>query len=124
MALTIIVRKVDSVIVVEMSGRLLIGRPVEDFRETMRRLLDDGNRSFVLNLSGVSYMDSAGLGQTLAAFTSVKDHGGHVALLGPSARTEQLLQIVKLVTVFDTYDEEAEAIDSLKRIPVPVAARC
>ena len=88
-------------------------------RDTICRLLEAESRSFILNLSRVSYMDSAGLGQTIAAYTSVTRRGGRVVLLNPSKQTNQLLQIAKLVTVFDVYGDEADALNALMKNVAP-----
>jgi anti-anti-sigma factor len=114
MPMTIDVRQIGSVVVLDVAGRLVMGE-VDEIRDTISRLLEAGSRSFVLNLSRVSYMDSAGLGQTIAAYTSVTRRGGRVALLNPSKQTNQLLQIAKLVTVFDVYADESEALHALTK---------
>jgi anti-sigma B factor antagonist len=118
MALTIKVRQIGSVVVLDVAGRLVCGE-VDEMRDTICRLLDAGSLSFILNLSRVSYMDSAGLGQTIAAYTSVTRRGGRVVLLNPSKQTNQLLQIAKLVTVFDVYVDEAEALIVLMKDVAP-----
>lgn len=112
MSQTINVRQIGSVVVLDVVGRLVFGE-IDEMRDTISRLLEAGSRSFVLNLSRVSYMDSAGLGQTIAAYTSVTRRGGRVVLLNPSKQTNQLLQIAKLVTVFDVYDNESDALKAL-----------
>jgi anti-sigma B factor antagonist len=113
MAFAIKVRQIDSAVALDLYGRLVHGQPVEGLRDVMHELLGGGSRLFVLNLSRVSYIDSAGLGQILAVYTSVRGYGGRVALLGQSKRAEQLLQLAKLATVFDICDDEVEAIDAL-----------
>jgi anti-sigma B factor antagonist len=107
MPMTIDVRQIGSVVVLDVAGRLVMGE-VDEMRDTICRLLEAGSRSFVLNLSRVSYMDSA-------AYTSVTRRGGRVVLLNPSKQTNQLLQIAKLVTVFDVYADESEALHALTK---------
>jgi anti-sigma B factor antagonist len=114
MTRTIDVRQIGSAVVLDVAGRLVMGE-VDEMRDTICRLLEAGSRSFVLNLSRVSYMDSAGLGQTIAAYTSVTRRGGRVVLLNPSKQTNQLLQIAKLVTVFDVYADESDALNALMK---------
>ncbi len=114
MSRTIDVRQIGSVVVLDVTGRLVFGE-VDEMRDTISRLLEAGSRHFILNLSRVSYMDSAGLGQTIAAYTSVTRRGGRVVLLNPSKQTNQLLQIAKLVTVFDVYGDESDALNSLMK---------
>jgi anti-sigma B factor antagonist len=118
MALTIKVRQIGSVVVLDVAGRLVCGE-VDEMRDSISGLLDAGSRSFILNLSRLSYMDSAGLGQTIAAYTSVTRRGGRVVLLNPSKQTNQLLQIAKLVTVFDVYSDEADALNALMKDAAP-----
>jgi anti-sigma B factor antagonist len=115
MAFVIETRQTAGATVLDISGRLTFGDPTVELRETVRRQLTEGHRKFALNLAAVSYMDSAGLGQVIATYTSVRNKGGHVVLVQPSEKTEHLLQITKLVTIFDTYDGEAEAIEALAK---------
>ena len=118
MALTIKVRQIGSVVILDVAGRLVFGE-VDEMRDSISGLLDAGSRSFILNLSRLSYMDSAGLGQTITAYTSVTRRGGRVVLLNPSKQTNQLLQIAKLVTVFDVYNDEADALNALMKDAAP-----
>ena len=115
MSLTVKTRKVDNAIVVDMSGRLTIGEPVLLVRETIRVLVNDGARNFVLNLGDVSYIDSSGLGELVSLFTTVRNKQGDVKLLNLTAKAKDLLQMTKLLTVFDVYDEEAKALAALKK---------
>ena len=105
MSLNVKTRKVDGIIVVDMSGRLTIGEPVLLLRETLRVQVNDGARQFVLNLGDVSYIDSSGLG---------RNKQGDVKLLNLTAKAKDLLQMTKLLTVFDVYDDEAKAVAALK----------
>ena len=120
MAFTIKTRQADGALVLEMSGRLVAGESVQCLADTFRRLLDDGHRAFVLSLARVSHMDTAGLGQVLGTYSSAKTKSGRVVLLSPSTRTRLLLQIAKLVTIFDIYEDEATAIAALTgRVAIP-----
>jgi anti-sigma B factor antagonist len=114
MSLNVKTRKVDNIIVVDMSGRLTIGEPVLLLRETLRVQVNDGNRHFVLNLGDVSYIDSSGLGELVSAYTTVRNKQGDVKLLNLTAKAKDLLQMTKLLTVFDVYDDEAKAIAAVK----------
>jgi len=114
MSLTVKTRKVENATVVDLSGRLTIGEPVLLLRETVRVLVNDGNRFFVLNLGDVSYIDSSGLGELVSLFTTVRNKTGDVKLLNLTAKAKDLLQMTKLLTVFDTYDNEEKAIGALK----------
>ena len=114
MSLNVKTRKVDNITVVDMSGRLTIGEPVLLLRETLRVQVNDGNRQWVLNLGDVSYIDSSGLGELVSAYTTVRNKQGDVKLLNLTAKANELLQMTKLLTVFDVYDDEAKAIAALK----------
>jgi anti-sigma B factor antagonist len=114
MSLNVKTRKVDNVVVVDMSGRLTIGEPVLLLRETLRVQVNDGTRQFVLNLGDVSYIDSSGLGELVSAYTTVRNKQGDVKLLNLTTKAKDLLQMTKLLTVFDVYDDEAKAVAALK----------
>ncbi|HYR92436.1 MAG TPA: STAS domain-containing protein [Terriglobia bacterium] len=107
-------RKDDGVVIIDLSGRLTIGEPVLLLRETLRVQVNDGARHFILNLGEVSYIDSSGLGELVSAYTTVRNKQGDVKLLNLTSKAKDLLQMTKLLTVFDTYDDEAKAISSLK----------
>jgi anti-sigma B factor antagonist len=115
MSLTVKTRKVENATVVDLSGRLTIGEPVLLLRETVRVLVNDGNRFFVLNLGEVSYIDSSGLGELVSLFTTVRNKQGDVKLLNLTAKAKDLLQMTKLLTVFDTYDNEEKAVAALRK---------
>ena len=114
MSLSVKTRKIDDTVIVDMSGKLTIGEPVLSLRETVRRFLEDGSRKFVLNLGDVSYIDSSGLGELVTTYTSLKNRGGEVNLLNLSKRAKDLLQMTKLLTVFDAFEDESEALSALK----------
>jgi anti-sigma B factor antagonist len=114
MSLNVKTRKIDGVIVVDMSGRLTIGEPVLLLRETLRVQVNDGARQFVLNLGDVSYLDSSGLGELVSAYTTVRNRQGDVKLLNLTAKAKDLLQMTKLLTVFDVYEDEGKAVSALK----------
>jgi anti-sigma B factor antagonist len=115
MSLIVKTRKVDNAVVVDMSGRLTIGEPVLLVRETIRVLVNDGTRNFVLNLGDVSYIDSSGLGELVSLFTTVRNKQGDVKLLNLTAKAKDLLQMTKLLTVFDVYDDESKALAAMKK---------
>ena len=113
MSLSLNTRKVDGVVIVDMSGKLTIGEPVLSLREAVRRFVEDGSRKFVLNLGEVSYIDSSGLGELVTTYTSLRNREGNVNLLNLTKRAKDLLQMTKLLTVFDTYEDEADAVRAL-----------
>ncbi len=114
MSLSIKTRKEDGVNVLELSGRLTIGESVLSLRDAVRSAVDDGDLKFVLNLGDVSYIDSSGLGELVSIYTTVRNKKGDVKLLKLTAKAKDLLQMTKLLTVFDTFDEEADALAALK----------
>src|SRR2546429_457255 len=109
MPLTIQERTVSGVLVLDLAGRLwILDLPL---RDRMIALLNEGNRNFVLNLGGVEYIDSSGLGQLITIWTSIKNRGGHLAVLGPTKRVQRLFDITRLDTVFKIFDKEEEALE-------------
>ena len=114
MSLSIKTRKFEDVSVLDLSGKLTIGEPVLLLRETLRSSVNEGERKFILNLGDVSYIDSSGLGELVSSYTTIRNKGGDVKLLKLTSKTKDLLQMTKLLTVFDVYDDEGKAIASLK----------
>jgi anti-sigma B factor antagonist len=114
MRLSVKTRKIDDIVLLDLSGRLTIGEPTLLLRETIRRFVADGSSKFGINLGDVSYIDSAGLGELIAIFTTIRNKGGDVKLLNLTAKAKDLLQMTKLLTVFDTYDDEGKAVEALK----------
>jgi anti-sigma B factor antagonist len=113
MAFSLNTRKAGEIVILDMSGRLMIGEPVLLLRNTIRRFVEDGTRKFILNLGEVSHIDSGGLGELVATYTSVRNKTGDVKLLNLDKKAKDLLQMTKLLTVFDTYNDEAKAIQAL-----------
>jgi len=115
MSLTVKQRKVGDVNIIDMSGRLTIGEPVLLLRETVRVLVNDGSRHFIMNMGEVSYVDSSGLGELVSLFTTVRNKQGDVKLLNLTKKTIDLLAMTKLLTVFDTYEDESKALAALNK---------
>lgn len=107
-------RRLDDVVILDISGRITLGEGAVTLRESLLKLLNAGDRKLVMNLEDVDYIDSAGLGELVTAFTTVRAQGGQLKLLKLTHRIHDLLQITKLLTVFDAYDSETEAIKSLR----------
>jgi anti-sigma B factor antagonist len=107
-------RRLDDVVILDVSGRITLGDGTVTLREALQKLLDAGERKFIMNLEDVDYIDSAGLGELVTAFTVVRAHGGQLKLLKLTHRIHDLLQITKLLTVFDAFESETEAIKSLR----------
>ena len=114
MSVKIDTRKVGDVTVVDVSGRITLGEGSSALRDVLRDLSAQGNKKILLNLSEVSYIDSSGIGELVSGFTSVSNGGGTLKLLGLTKRVKDLLQITKLYTVFDIWDNEASAISAFK----------
>lgn len=107
-------RRLDDVVILDLSGRITIGEGTLVLRDQIKKLLDGGDRKFLLNLADVDYIDSSGLGELVTAFTAVRNYQGQLKLLNLTRRVHDLLQITKLLTVFDVFNNETEALKTLK----------
>ncbi len=114
MALSIASREVDGVTVLDLNGRITLGEGSVQLRDAIRDLIGKGQKSILLNLGDVNYIDSSGLGELVSAYTTARNQGAALKLLGLTKKVNDLLQLTKLYTVFDIYDDEASAIASYK----------
>ena len=114
MALTIASREVDGVTVLDLSGRITLGEGSVQLRDAIRDLIGKGEKNILLSLGDVNYIDSSGLGELVSAFTTAKNQNADVKLLNLTKKVKDVLQVTKLYTVFDIYDDEAHAIGSFK----------
>ena len=105
-------RLVGDITVLDLKGKMTLGEGDELLKDKINSMLTAGKKKLVLNLEGVPYIDSAGLGEIVRTFTTVSRQGGSLKLLNLTKRIEDLLSITKLLTVFETFDTEAEAIKS------------
>jgi anti-sigma B factor antagonist len=105
-------RQVGEVTVVDAVGRITLGDGATTFRDTIRDLANAGNKKLLLNLAEVSYIDSSGIGEMVSGFTTITNQGGQVKLLNLTKRVKDLLQITKLYTVFEVFDDEAHGVRS------------
>ncbi|MEO5924571.1 MAG: STAS domain-containing protein [Bryobacteraceae bacterium] len=112
MSVKLTTRQVGDVTVVDAVGRITLGDGATTFRDTIRDLANGGNRKLLLNLAEVSYIDSSGIGEMVSGFTTVTNQGGQVKLLNLTKRVKDLLQITKLYTVFEVFDDEAHGVRS------------
>ncbi|MBX9602530.1 MAG: STAS domain-containing protein [Bryobacteraceae bacterium] len=112
MSVKLTTRQVGDVTVIDAVGRITLGEGASTFRDTIRDMASGGHKKVLLNLGEVSYIDSSGIGELVSGFTTVTNHGGILKLLGLSKRVKDLLQITKLYTVFEVFDDEAEAVRS------------
>src|SRR5688572_31754875 len=110
----IVERTVNDVTVLDLKGKMTVGEGDELLKGQIDSLLGGGKKKLLLNLESVPYIDSAGLGEVVRTYTTVSRQGGSLKLLNLTKRIEDLLSITKLLTVFDTYDNEAEAVKSYK----------
>lgn len=107
-------RQAGDVTVLDMDGKITIGEGSVALRSAIRRLLEEGKKKILLNLAGVGYIDSSGIGELVSSFTAINKEGGQLKLLKLTQKLQDLLAITKLLTVFDVYDEESEALSSYK----------
>jgi anti-sigma B factor antagonist len=112
MSLTISTRKNGDVTIVDVAGRIQLGEGAISLRNALRELLDKNETKILLNLGEVTYIDSSGIGEMVAGFTTVASRGGQLKLLNLTRRTKDLLQITKLYTVFDIHESEPSALRS------------
>jgi anti-sigma B factor antagonist len=107
-------RTVGEVTILDLSGKITIGEGSVQLREAVRRLLDDGKKKILLNLGEVAYVDSSGIGELVSSYTTTNNQGGQLKLLNLTKKIQDLLMITKLLTVFETFDSEASALESFK----------
>ena len=105
-------RAVGDVVVLDLKGRITLGDGDQLLKDKVNSLVNQGHKGIVLNLAGVPYIDSAGLGEIVGSYTTVSRQGGSLKLLNLTKKITDLLAITKLLTVFETYDSEDEAIKS------------
>ena len=114
MSVKLTARQVGDVTVLDAAGRITLGEGSSTFREAIRGLVNEGKKKLLLNLADVSYIDSSGIGEMVSSFTTVTNAGGHMKLLNLTKRVQDLLQITKLYTIFEVFDDEAKAAVSFK----------
>jgi anti-sigma B factor antagonist len=112
-------RNVGAVTVLDLSGKLTIDNAAQLLKDKTESLVFQGRKQIVVNLGAVPYIDSGGLGQLVACYTTLAKAGGRLTLLNVNTRNHDLLSITKLVSVFETFDTEPEALASY---PAPSSA--
>jgi len=105
-------RVVDGVTILDLKGKMTLGEGDELLKDKINSLIQQDRKKLLLNLEGVPYIDSAGLGEIVRTYTTISRQGGSLKLLGLTKRITDLLSITKLLTVFETYDNEADAVRS------------
>jgi anti-sigma B factor antagonist len=107
-------RQAGDVTVLDMNGKIRMGEGSSLLRDAIRKLVTDGQKKILLNLGGVGNIDSSGIGELIANYTTVSKDGGQMKLLNLTEKVNDLLVITKLLTVFDVYETEPEALGSFK----------
>ena len=107
-------RPSGDVTILDMDGKITIGEGSVALRTAIRRLLEEGKKKILLNLARVSYIDSSGIGELVSSYTAINKDGGELKLLNLTQKLQDLLTITKLLTVFDVYESETEALASYK----------
>ena len=107
-------RQAGDVTILDLDGKITIGEGSVSLRGAIRRLIEEGKKKILLNLSGVGYVDSSGIGELVSSYTTTSSKGGQLKLLNLTQKIQDLLAITKLLTVFDVYDDESSALNSFK----------
>ena len=107
-------RQSGDVTVLDLGGKITIGEGNVSLRGAIRRLVEGGKKKVLLNLAEVGYVDSSGVGELVAGFTTLRREGGQLKLLNLTGKIRDLLAITKLLTVFDVYEDEAAAVNSFQ----------
>lgn len=115
MSLKINIRETAEAAILDLSGRLTLGEALGDLRDSIREVLAGDRKNILLNLAEVSYIDSSGLGQLIGSYATVTDRGGQMKLLNLQKKVNDLMQITKLLTIFETYTGEAAALASFAK---------
>ncbi len=105
-------RQVGDVTVIDAAGQIKLGDGADAFRNAVRELIAKDQKKILVNLADVTYIDSCGIGELVAGFTTVRNSGGQFKLLNLSDRVKNLLQLTKVYMVFDVYDDEARAVQA------------
>jgi anti-sigma B factor antagonist len=108
----IVERQSGDVVILDLHGKILIGEGEDALRDAVSRLVESGKKKILLNLAEVPYVDSAGLGEIVRCYTTVSRQSGHLKLINLTKKIKDLLSITKLLTVFETYDAEEDAVKS------------
>ena len=109
-------RPVGDVMILDLKGKMTLGEGDELLKDKINSMIQQGKKKLLLNLEGVPYIDSAGLGEIVRTYTTVSRQGGSLRLLNLTKRIQDLLAITKLLTVFDTYDNEGDAVKSFVKV--------
>ena len=112
MSLKIDSREVAHVTILDIAGRIVLGDEIGKLRDAIHGLIQQGKKKIILNLAGVDYIDSSGVGELVGSFTTVRNAGGELKLLNLTQKVQDVLHVTKLYTVFDIKDDEFHAVKS------------
>ena len=112
MSVKLSTRMVQGVVIIDLFGQLKLGEGTSRLRDTVQQLLAEGYKKLLLNFENVLHIDSSGIGELMGCYTSVKNHGGELKLLNLNKNVRNLLQVTRLYSIFDAYDDLAVAVKS------------
>lgn len=105
-------RKVGDVLILDLKGKILIGDGIDEVRDAINGIIQEKETKILLNFADVPYLDSTGLGEVVRSYTSIKKEGGTVKIVNLTNKVKDLLSVTKLLTVFDTFEDEEKAVAS------------
>ncbi len=105
-------REKGGVTILDLKGKILMGNGIEELREAINTAVKEENTKLLLNFGEVPYLDSTGLGEVVRSYTTVKNAGGMVKIINLTQKVQDLLSVTKLITVFETFEDEDKAIES------------
>ena len=107
-------RRVGDITIIDLDGKVTIGETNRQLHDSLRRLVTEGTNRIILNLEKVKFIDSSGLGEIVAGYSTLKAHGGSLVLVNMPDRVVDLMTITKLYTVFDVFDSESAALSAME----------
>ncbi len=110
MQLEIRARKLGSIVILDLIGKITIGEGSNKLRDEVNRLLEIGEKEIILNFERATYLDSSGIGELISRHTTTKNQGGHLKLLKLPRKIKDLLTVTRLLPVFETFDDEEDAL--------------
>lgn len=110
--LTIATRRSDSVVILDLQGKIRLGEGNLELHQTLRELVEKGEKNILLNLANVTSIDSSGLGELIAGYATLQKNEGDLKLLNLTERVSEIMMITKLLTVFEVFEDEAQAVES------------
>ena len=105
-------REKNDVTIIDLKGKILMGEGIDELRNTIKELLENGVKKILLNFEDVPYLDSTGLGEVVRSYTSVKKADGQIKIVNLTNKVKDLLSVTKLITVFETFEDEDKALES------------